>query len=69
MVRRAALPPAQQGISGTADAVRRNKARLFQDECDYVLILGADHIYKMDYRRLIDFTAVVGLTPSHAWKT
>lgn len=45
---------------GTADSVRQNKERLFQDDCDYVLILGADHIYKMDYRRLIDFHCISG---------
>jgi glucose-1-phosphate adenylyltransferase len=53
-------PQANQSYLGTADAVRRNAARLLKDECDHVLILGADHIYKMDYRRLLDFHCASG---------
>jgi glucose-1-phosphate adenylyltransferase len=39
---------------GTADAVRQNM-RFFKREADLVLILSGDHLYKMDYRRFIDF--------------
>jgi len=39
---------------GTADAVRQNM-RFFQTEGDLVLILSGDHIYRMDYRKFIDF--------------
>jgi glucose-1-phosphate adenylyltransferase len=39
---------------GTADAVRQNM-RFFQREADLVLILSGDHLYKMDYRKFIDF--------------
>jgi glucose-1-phosphate adenylyltransferase len=50
------LPPqVGQSYLGTADAVRRNAARLLLEDCDHVLILAADHIYKMDYRKLLDF--------------
>ena len=28
-----------------------------QEKADYVLILSSDHIYKMDYRKLIRFHA------------
>jgi glucose-1-phosphate adenylyltransferase len=39
---------------GTADAVRQNMA-YFGDKGDLVLILSGDHLYRMDYERLIDF--------------
>ena len=39
---------------GTADAVRQN-LRFLRTEGDLVLILSGDHIYRMDYRRFIDF--------------
>ena len=39
---------------GTADAVRQNM-RFFQRKADLVLILSGDHLYKMDYRKFIDF--------------
>jgi glucose-1-phosphate adenylyltransferase len=53
-------PQPNERYLGTADAIRRSKARLFQDDCEHVLILGADHVYKMDYRRLIDFHCATG---------
>lgn len=39
---------------GTADAVRQN-LRFLRTEGDLVLILSGDHLYKMDYRKFIDF--------------
>lgn len=39
---------------GTADAVRQN-LRFFRTEGDLVLILSGDHIYRMDYRKFINF--------------
>lgn len=52
--------PAQQRISeqwyqGTADAIFQNIYSLQQERPDLVLILAGDHIYKMDYRKMIDF--------------
>jgi len=52
--------PAQQQLDearwyrGTADAVYQNLNVLRRDGCRYVLVLSGDHIYKMDYARLID---------------
>ena len=49
------IVPAQQQISenlwyrGTADAVFQNLQLLRKQHCKYVLVLGGDHIYKMDY--------------------
>ncbi len=39
---------------GTADAVRQN-LRFLRTEGDLVLILSGDHLYRMDYRKFIDF--------------
>lgn len=50
--------PAQQQInagwySGTADAVYQNLGLLDEADPSYVLILAGDHIYKMDYTRIL----------------
>ena len=50
--------PAQQRISedwykGTADAVYQNVDLLREGGGDYVLILAGDHIYKMDYGKML----------------
>jgi glucose-1-phosphate adenylyltransferase len=52
--------PAQQRIDehwyqGTADAIFQNIYTLQQERPDLVLILSGDHIYKMDYRKMITF--------------
>lgn len=52
------LLPAQQRTQeswylGTADAVFQNLDILRRHNADYVLILGGDHIYKMDYSKLL----------------
>ncbi|UCF63861.1 MAG: glucose-1-phosphate adenylyltransferase [bacterium] len=39
---------------GTADAVRQN-LRFLRSEGDLILILSGDHLYRMDYRKFIDF--------------
>jgi len=38
---------------GTADAVRQNLNYLLQQGIDYYLILSGDHLYRMDYRKLL----------------
>jgi glucose-1-phosphate adenylyltransferase len=52
--------PAQQRIDehwyqGTADAVFQNFYTLQQEMPDLILILSGDHIYKMDYRKMIAY--------------
>jgi glucose-1-phosphate adenylyltransferase len=52
--------PAQQRIDehwyqGTADAIFQNIYTLQEERPDLILILSGDHIYKMDYRKMIDF--------------
>lgn len=40
---------------GTADAVYKNIEFLEQHHPEYVLILSGDHIYKMDYSKMLNF--------------
>ncbi len=40
---------------GTADALRQHIEVIRDSSCDQVLILSGDQVYKMDYRRLIDY--------------
>jgi glucose-1-phosphate adenylyltransferase len=54
--------PAQQWMqeswyTGTADAVFQNLDILRDTNPDYVLILAGDHVYKMDYGKLLAFHA------------
>jgi glucose-1-phosphate adenylyltransferase len=49
------LPPTRGSYLGTADAVYQNLKYLESQDADTVLVLAGDHVYKMDYRRLIDF--------------
>ena len=53
------VPPQQRidehWYQGTADAVYQNIYTLEKERSQYVLILAGDHIYKMNYRPLIEF--------------
>jgi len=40
-------------FQGTADAVRQAARHFTRHEADYYLILAGDHLYRMDYRKLI----------------
>jgi glucose-1-phosphate adenylyltransferase len=41
-------------FQGTADAVRQAARHFIRHEADYYLILAGDHLYRMDYKRLLD---------------
>lgn len=43
-----------QSYAGTADAIYQNLYLLEQEAPDHVMILAGDHIYKMDYRKMIE---------------
>ena len=45
----------QRWYEGTADAVFHNIYLLEQDRPRYVVVLSGDHVYKMDYARLIEY--------------
>ena len=54
------LPPYEKSTSsewytGTANAIYQNLRYMEYYNPDYVLILGGDHIYKMDYEVMLDF--------------
>jgi glucose-1-phosphate adenylyltransferase len=54
------LPPYQQSsgsdwYTGTANAIYQNMPFIERYDPDYVLILGGDHIYKMDYSKMLDY--------------
>ncbi len=54
------LPPYEKSTSsewytGTANAIYQNLKYMEYYNPDYVLILGGDHIYKMDYEVMLDF--------------
>jgi len=46
---------AGEWYSGTADAIFQNIAFIDDYNPDYVLVLGTDHIYKMDYSAMLSF--------------
>jgi glucose-1-phosphate adenylyltransferase len=53
------LAPAQQRsgeawYAGTADAVWQNRDLIREAAPGHVLVLGGDHVYKMDYARMLD---------------
>jgi glucose-1-phosphate adenylyltransferase len=63
--------PAQQKLGaewyrGTADAVRQNLDLIKGRDVDHVLILSADHVYKMNYNRMLSHhkTKNAGMTMS-----
>jgi glucose-1-phosphate adenylyltransferase len=51
------LPPmkrvSDQWYQGTADAVYQNIYSIGSEQPKYVLVLGGDHIYKMDYGKMM----------------
>lgn len=48
------MQPYKEWYSGTADAILQNIESIKRTDAKYVLILSGDHIYKMDYRKMID---------------
>jgi len=58
------VPPQQrideQWYQGTADAVYQNIYTIEKEQPRYVLVLAGDHIYKMDYLKLLQFHLETG---------
>ncbi|HBU08737.1 MAG TPA: glucose-1-phosphate adenylyltransferase [Candidatus Omnitrophica bacterium] len=57
--------PAQQRVGsdwyrGTADAIYQNIYTIEQEKADDVLILAGDHVYKMNYYKMIDYHRQLG---------
>jgi len=53
------IPPQQRSVKrwyeGTADAIFQNIYMLEQEKPAHVVILSGDHIYKMDYSKMLEF--------------
>lgn len=48
-------PRHDEWYQGTADAVRKQKVEIREAGTDMVLVLAGDHLYRMDYRRFVEF--------------
>src|SRR5487761_2326905 len=51
--------PAQQRLgprwfSGSADAIFQSLNLIYDEDPDYVVVFGADHVYRMDPRQMVD---------------
>ncbi len=74
------LPPYQTAAGaswyeGTANAIYQNMPFIERYDPEYVIVLGGDHIYKMDYSKMLDYhinneadstIAVIDVPPSEA---
>jgi len=49
------LQPYKEWYAGTADAVLQNIEYIRRKNPKYILILSGDHVYKMNYKTMIDF--------------
>ena len=49
------LQPYKEWYAGTADAVLQNIEYIKRKNPKYILILSGDHVYKMNYKKMIDF--------------
>ncbi|MFW6298038.1 MAG: glucose-1-phosphate adenylyltransferase family protein [Bacillota bacterium] len=54
------LQPYKKWYSGTADSVKQNLEFIRRSGAKYVIILSGDHVYKMNYRKMIDFHKAKG---------
>jgi glucose-1-phosphate adenylyltransferase len=53
-------PRSADWYQGTADAVRKQLVEIKQAGCQYTLILAGDHLYRMDYRKFVQYHADSG---------
>ncbi len=51
----AILAPKTGSYRGTADAVYQNRNHFVKHDYPYILVLAADHVYKMDYRTMLAY--------------
>ena len=64
------LPPqkrvSEHWYQGTADAVYQNLYSIVQERPRYLIVLSGDHVYKMDYSRMLTFHQERGATTTLA---
>jgi glucose-1-phosphate adenylyltransferase len=49
------LPPLHGPYTGTAEAVWQNAAFINKSGAECIIVMAADHVYRMDYRRFLQF--------------
>lgn len=49
------LEPSNGSYGGTADAIYENLGYIERNNAEAVVVLAGDHVYKMDYRAMLDF--------------
>ena len=49
------LPPLRGPYAGTAEAVWQNVSFINKSGAEYIIVMAADHVYQMDYRRFLYF--------------
>lgn len=49
------LEPRASSYKGTADAIYQNLEYIWKSRANRILVLAADHIYQMDYRKMLAF--------------
>jgi glucose-1-phosphate adenylyltransferase len=47
-------PQSAEWFQGTADAVRQCFSHVDEADCDTILVLAGDHLYRMDYRQFLE---------------
>ena len=47
-------------FAGSADAIFQNLNLIYDELPDYILVFGADNIYRMDPRQMLDYTSPAG---------
>src|SRR5262249_10501989 len=50
----AQMRPGPRWFAGSADAIFQNLNLIYDERPDYVIVFGADHIYRMDPRQMVD---------------
>ena len=57
----------QDWYKGTADAIYQNLNIITDEEPDYIFVFGADHVYRMDVRQMLDFH-IAAARPTARWR-
>src|SRR4029453_13079372 len=63
--------PAQQRLgkrwfSGSADAILQSLNLIYDEQPDIIVVVGADHVYRMDFSQMIDAHVASGLSATVA---
>jgi len=53
--------PRPRWFAGSADAIFQNLNLIYDEQPDYIMVFGADNIYRMDPRQMLDYHVAAGL--------